>query len=86
MQQKIRQFQHDSCREVLHKNFHESWIGTGGLVNWPARSLDLMSPDIFLWTFLKDNVYSQHHSPQHMMDHISHACATITQDILLNRV
>ena len=38
----------------MNKIFDEKWIGRGGPITWPTRSLDLKSPDYFLWGFVKE--------------------------------
>ena len=40
-------------RQVMNEIFDEKWIGRGGPVAWPPRSLDLTSPDYFSWDFVK---------------------------------
>lgn len=87
--------QHDGCpahysliaREVLNRYFNGRWIGRGGVINWPARSPDLTSPDFFLWGYLKDKVYEQIPTTREdMMQRIRNACALIPSDILLSCV
>ncbi|ENN73047.1 hypothetical protein YQE_10318, partial [Dendroctonus ponderosae] len=36
------------ARKVLNYNFKDQWFGRAEPVSWPARSPDLMSPDLFL--------------------------------------
>ncbi|KAJ4447690.1 hypothetical protein ANN_09698 [Periplaneta americana] len=44
----------------------EHVISRFGVINWPARSLDLSAPDYFLWGYLKGKVYQeQPHILQH---------------------
>ena len=43
-----------STMVILHEFFGENLISKG---LWPPRSLDLTSPDFFLWIQLKDTVY-----------------------------
>ena len=58
-------FQHDGApthfgqdvRNYLDGSFPNRWIGRGGPVHWPARSLDLSCLDFFLWGALKTTVY-----------------------------
>jgi len=45
-------------RQYLNQIFPNRWIGTNGVVSWPARSPDLMSLDFFLWGYLKTAVYA----------------------------
>ncbi|GJQ77251.1 hypothetical protein Trydic_g20677 [Trypoxylus dichotomus] len=55
-------FQYDGCpphcsvvaSKVLDRDFHGHWIGRADLINWPAKSLALTSPDAFLWRYRKD--------------------------------
>lgn len=41
----------------LHTLFPNKWIGTRGVIAWPARSPDLNPLDFFLWGALKNNIY-----------------------------
>ena len=43
-------------RQMINEIFDEKWIGRGGLVVRPPRSLDLTSPEYFLWGFVKERV------------------------------
>ena len=43
-----------STMVILHEFFGEDVISKG---LWPPRSPDLISPDFFLWSYLKDTVY-----------------------------
>jgi hypothetical protein len=45
-----------SSVEILHEFFGQNIISKGV---WPPRSPDLKSPDFFLWSYLKDNVYQR---------------------------
>jgi hypothetical protein len=91
----IMWFQHDGCpahysliaRELLNREFNGRWIGRGGLINWPARSPDLTSPDFFLWGYLKDKVYEKIPTTREdMIQRIRNACAAIPPDMLLSCV
>lgn len=84
-------FQHDGCpahysllaREVLDRNFNGRWIGRGSLINWPARSPDLTSPDFFLWGYLKSKVYQQEPTTREdMIERIKTACAQIGRNTI----
>jgi hypothetical protein len=44
-------------RQHLNQTFSEQWIGSGGPVNWPARSPDLNPLGFWLWGHLKTLVY-----------------------------
>ena len=44
-------------RRHLDQIFPNRWIGTFGVIPWPARSPDLTSMDFFLWGYLKTSVY-----------------------------
>jgi hypothetical protein len=44
-----------------YDSFPNCWIGKGGAINWPARSLDLAPCDFFLWGHLKSNIYKRRH-------------------------
>ena len=43
--------------EFLDKKFPAHWIGRGGPIAWPPRSLDITPLDFFLWVCVKDVVY-----------------------------
>ncbi|CAI6375452.1 unnamed protein product [Macrosiphum euphorbiae] len=45
-------------RQKLNEMFPNRWIGTYGVVPWPARSPDLTPLDFFLWGHLKTVVYA----------------------------
>lgn len=44
-------------KNYLHEMYPHRWIGTNGVVRWPARSPDLTPLDFFLWGYLKSVVY-----------------------------
>lgn len=54
-------YQHDGCpahnsnlvRDYLNYTFPNIWIGRGGVIKWPARSLDLSPNYFFLMGTLK---------------------------------
>ncbi|GFU10584.1 uncharacterized protein TNCV_2700641 [Trichonephila clavipes] len=58
-------FQHDGVSahfsaevcSALDTAYPGQWIGRGGLVNWPALSLDLSCLDFFPWGHMKSLVY-----------------------------
>lgn len=41
----------------LNEIFYNRWIGTFGIISWPARSPDLTPLDFFLWAHIKTVVY-----------------------------
>ncbi|XP_025406823.1 uncharacterized protein LOC112680823 [Sipha flava] len=45
-------------RQHLNEIFPNRWIGTHGVIPWPARSPDLTPLDYFLWGHLKNIVYA----------------------------
>jgi len=45
-------------RQYLNQIFPNRWIGTYGVIPWPARSPDLSPLDYFLWRHLKTVVYA----------------------------
>ncbi|GFX09352.1 uncharacterized protein TNCV_1887651 [Trichonephila clavipes] len=59
-------FQHDGApayfsavvRSALDTTCLGRWIGRGGPVNWPARSLDLSCLDLFVWGRIKCLFYT----------------------------
>lgn len=63
-------------RDWLDESFPNRWIGRGGAVNWPARSLDLNPLDFFLWGHVKTHVYGRNR-PQDLED----LCARIHQAV-----
>ena len=46
------------ARQFLNRHFANKWIGRGGPIAWPARSLDLNPLDFHLWGHLKSIVYA----------------------------
>ena len=58
-------FQHDGApphytrhvKEYLHECLPNCWLGHGGPIAWPPRSLDLTSVDYYLWGYMKALVY-----------------------------
>ena len=65
-------------RSWLDEKFPNRWIGRRGPIEWPARSPDLTPPDLFLWGYLKDQVYV--HRPStitQLKEQIERACAMI---------
>jgi len=68
-------------RQHLNEIFPNCWIGTYGVVPWPARSPDLMLLDFFLWGHLKTVVYVD--PPvnfQDLKNKIRAACVTLSKD------
>ncbi len=51
-------------REYLDGKLPNQWIGRGGPILWPSRSLDLTLCDYFLWGYIKGKVYKD--PPQSM--------------------
>lgn len=45
-------------KQYLNEIFPNRWIGTHGVIPWPARSPDLTPLDFFLWGHLKNVVYA----------------------------
>lgn len=87
-------YQHDGCpahnsagvKEFLNNTFHETWIGRGGAIGWPARSPDLAPNDFFLWPYLKSKVYSSrvHPNLDSLKDKITEVCFNISPRLLDN--
>lgn len=48
---------HRNVGEYLNTTFPQRWIGRRGEIEWPAKSPDLTSLDLFLWGYSKDRVY-----------------------------
>ena len=65
---------------VLTKTFGNRWIGRGGPVNWPARSLDLSPLDFFVWGYMKNQVYSSPVDSEMELIQRIHAAATRIQN------
>jgi hypothetical protein len=65
LQDKPNVFQHDGApprirNEVtafLNRQLPERWIGRRGSTSWSPRSPDLNPLEVFLWSFVKDEVY-----------------------------
>ncbi|GBN21887.1 hypothetical protein AVEN_215245-1 [Araneus ventricosus] len=47
-----------TLRNWLDQAFPGRWIERHESIEWPARSPDLITPDIFLWHYVKDKIYS----------------------------
>ena len=45
-------------RRTLDNAFPAHWIGRGGPIAWPPRSPDMTPLDLFLWGYVKDQIYS----------------------------
>jgi len=45
-------------RDFLNETFNNR-IRRGGPIEWPTRSLDLTSPDFYLWDYLKNIAIGQ---------------------------
>lgn len=46
------------AREILNTELAGRWIGRRGAVDWPARSPDLTACDYWLWSYLRQKVYT----------------------------
>ena len=46
-------------RDYLDDAFDDNLCGRSGPIMWPPNSPDLTPPDVFLWGFMKNDVYSQ---------------------------
>jgi hypothetical protein len=67
--------------QYLNQIFPNRWIGTNGLVPWPARSPDLTPLDFFLWGYLKTVVYADPPiNLQDLKNKIQVACDHLTDD------
>jgi hypothetical protein len=65
-------------RQRLNQTFGEQWIGSGGPVNWPARSPDLNPLDFWLWVHLKILLYSAPISDLEVLEQrLENACQDI---------
>lgn len=47
-----------AVRNQLNQMFPQRWIGRGGPTNMPPRSPDLTVMDYFVWSWIKNDVYS----------------------------
>ncbi|KZC05002.1 hypothetical protein WN55_04822 [Dufourea novaeangliae] len=80
--------QHDGCpahyaRRVRDAPNPNKWIGCGGLVSMPPRSLDLTPLDFFRWGTLKYAVYQEvPTTPENMKQWIIAACARIISEMI----
>ena len=50
-------FHISAARAILDKNLPNRWIGRRGPIEWPPRSPDLSTSDIFLWGTSRDSVH-----------------------------
>ena len=64
--------------------FPDGWIGRGGPIPWPPRSLDLSPLDFFfLWRYIKNTVCAEKISNiQHLQERITSAIETVTRDMI----
>jgi len=44
-------------RRMFRQSVHRIWIGWGRTTSWPPCSPDLIPINLFLWEFLKGNVF-----------------------------
>jgi hypothetical protein len=60
------------------------WIGRGGPINWPARSLDLTPMDFFFWGHLKQYVYQAEEiqNEEELHNRIVEELATFTEQMI----
>jgi hypothetical protein len=77
---------HNEVRFYLDKSLRNRWIGHGDPMEWPPKSPDLTPTDLFLWSFVKDNVYVPPlpTTLYVLKTRIRHACANTDQEILHN--
>ncbi|KZC07313.1 hypothetical protein WN55_07724, partial [Dufourea novaeangliae] len=69
--------------DALNELYPNKWIGRGGLVSWPPRSLDLTPLDFFLWGALKNAVYQEvPTTPENMKQRIIAAGAKISSETI----
>ena len=62
-------------------------VGRGGPFEWPPCSLDIASPDLFLWSYIKNVVFAQRPTTREdPMEKIRRACAAISRETLLKTV
>lgn len=50
---------HHNVINYLNQTYPGRWIGTNGVLRWPARSPDITPLDFYLWGFLKSEVYKE---------------------------
>ncbi|KFM70901.1 hypothetical protein X975_12371, partial [Stegodyphus mimosarum] len=71
-------------RSSLNDQFTGRWIGRRGLIPWPPRSPDITPLDVFLWGFVKDNVYRRRGSnTDDLKARITTAIASVDADMLI---
>lgn len=71
------------CREWLHENFPERWIGRGAdaPIHWPPRSPDLNPLDYVVWSYAKQKVYeTETNSAEHLRQKIVDAFNNLKDD------
>ncbi|GBN74972.1 hypothetical protein AVEN_211042-1 [Araneus ventricosus] len=75
---------HDErVKQYLVEEFGEQIIGYGGFQEWPPSSPDLTPMDVFLWGYLKQQVYeTPPPSLQDFQRRITDACANVTSAML----
>jgi hypothetical protein len=68
----------------LDNHYPGRWIGCGGHITWPPRSLDLTPLDFTLWGFVKDIIYvpPMPNSTEELKIQISQAMLTADEKML----
>ena len=67
----------------MNEIFDEKCLGRGSPVAWPLRSPDLISPDYFLWGFVKERVIAvEPTTPDDMKKRIRRAGTKIKPQML----
>jgi hypothetical protein len=72
--------------QQLNTQFPDRWLGRGGPVSRPARSLDLKTLDFFLWGQLKEIVYRDPPTDMEDLTAKFHAAVATTDADMLRRV
>lgn len=73
------------ARNFLNARYGNTWIGTYGEVQWPARSPDLTPLDFFLWGYLKNRVYeSRYATVDDLKNSVRQILNTIPRIVLRN--
>lgn len=68
-------------RDLLNREFPNTWIGRRGSVEWPARSPDLTPMDFFFWGVVKEKVFSKKPlDVNQMVEFIRQACQDIDEN------
>ncbi|GBM96698.1 hypothetical protein AVEN_171874-1 [Araneus ventricosus] len=70
-------------REFLDTTFPQRWIFRGVVMAWTPRSPDITPLDFYLWSYVKQRVYSERiNGISHLKQRITDVVHSVTPDLL----